>query len=118
MKKPPQKPSIWGGLLPVPSGRSQTHLWPTPNAKCSPAALSHLLLKKSGCKIGVLRGHIDSSQFLEDVLAVDCNEHLCGCLVVVLRAGDGGDVSERLLYVVLGVLATTKINQNCVAKRQ
>ena len=75
-----------------------------------PAALSHLLLKKSGCKIGVLRGHIDSSQFLEDVLAVDCNEHLCGCLVVVLRAGDGGDVSERLLYVVLGVLATTKIN--------
>ena len=28
------KPSIWGGLLPVPSGRSQTHLWPTPNAKC------------------------------------------------------------------------------------
>ena len=27
-------PSIWGGLLPVPSGRSQTHLWPTPNAKC------------------------------------------------------------------------------------
>ena len=79
-----------------------------------PAALSHLLLKKSGCKIGVLRGHIDSSQFLEDVLAVDCNEHLCGCLVVVLRAGDGGDVSERLLYVVLGVLATTKINQKGV----
>ena len=35
MKKPPQKPSIWGGLLPVPSGRSQTHLWPTPNAKCT-----------------------------------------------------------------------------------
>ena len=35
MKKPPQKPSIWGGLLPVPSGRSQTHLWPTPNAKCN-----------------------------------------------------------------------------------
>ena len=30
------KPSIWGGLLPVPSGRSQTHLRPTPNAKCTP----------------------------------------------------------------------------------
>ena len=29
------KPSIWGGLLPVPSGRSQTHLRPTPNAKCN-----------------------------------------------------------------------------------
>ena len=28
------KPSIWGGLLPVPSGRSQTHLRHKKNEKC------------------------------------------------------------------------------------